>query len=558
MPESFEILGARDKRMPDQQHWARLEAYEELSRVERNFSHKAEDLAKNKVIEFGDPSDLYGRKGEHQKPVLTGELEKVWQSTEHRAEFHRTRDDQATIKRNWELYHALQSLENRQTFSGVSFDEMVEFQRSMHKTLGHYYSDSIGSPVQDQLQRLSAHRRRQLQEQSIFNQGSVVVSLEGGAEWTHSWGNAPSLQYDEIVYANGDSKREYPDGTGYAINAKVGGNTEETHWGRRPEDNYVLKQFKNGDFQVLYADGRGTSVNFDEHGNAKIHSWGTEDRQNFDAIIYKNGDRRVQHSDKSGYSLNQDVDGNYRVKRWGPQQGSNNEKERKFTSINSSKEFVRELSAAYLQLPEVERSILDVPVENGEAKAKRTYVGTPEGIKSVWNGIESNAPNKPSDIPEFSTSFSPTANDSRTHWNQVAGAFSEKHLYVSETVSDRDGNFHKSESSTFTLRHECGHAIDSMLGYISDSDEFKRAYETDVSELRRQPRLMYFLDERRGEAFAEIYAGLRGSLRAQDILAAFPRTTEVVRNHLSYYSSHFPAEKLVIDAMRKNAEKEQN
>lgn len=555
MPESFEILGARDSRVQqDHQDWARQEAYGSLTRVTTRGSRNVENESGNQKIEFGDPSELYGRQVEQQKPLMQRDVEREPQFTEHQAVFHRTRDTQATVSRNWELYHALHSMESRQPIAGISFDEMVEFQRSMHNSVGFYNSDS-NDPIMDHLQRLSANHRRQKAQNWSFNQGSVVMPLEGGAEWIHSWGYGPKFQFDEIVYANGDSKREYPDGTGYSRNEKPGGNTEERHWGRRPEDNYVLNQFKNGDFQIRYADGRGTSVNFDEHGNAKIHSWGTEERHNFEATFYKNGDRKVQRADKTGYSLNQDSDGNYKVKHWGPQQGSNYEQQRNFTSVNASSEFVKELATTYLTLPELERSILDVPVLDGEAKARRTYVGTPEGIKSVWNGVESKVPKKPADIPEFSSSMTPTVNDSRTHWNQVPGAFSEKFLYVSETVADREGIFYQNRNASFTLRHECGHAIDSLLGDASNSDEFKRAYEMDVSELPRQPGLLYFLDGRREEAFAEIYSGLRGNLRAQPVLAAFPRAAEIVRNHLSYYGSHFPAEQLIIDTMRNRAEK---
>lgn len=536
-PEQIDIRLEKNGRTSDKPGWASQQAYESMV-GQAHFIRSSEKRETPPTIDFGLADPIYpseimpaGKaasldKGERPEPVDLTEAEKQ------------------EIKRHASLNDRLNSLENYQ-HTNLSFNEAVAFQREMHKTLLLSASggDAVRPHVENHLIALSvAHRQKTIDE----NAGSVSVNQKDGSTWFHQWGPRAGDRYDELTFANGDFRREYPDGSGFARNTKSGGNSEEVHWGPRPEDNYVLNQFKNGDLQIRYADGRGSSVNFDEHGNAMIHGWGPTDRQNFDAIIYKNGDRQFQYGDKSGYSLNQDGNGNYTVKHWSPEAANNYRSERKFKSETASKEFVKEMGKAYLELPEFERSMLD-PVTG---QPRLGAVATPFEIRKHWFGVDILLPEKTTDVPEWNKEKTPSASDKRTHYSQVPGLYHDREGYL--LVSQKSG------TPKDTLRHEAGHALDYQLAF-SESPEFKAAWADDLSELSataKDGRFRYYAHGRRTEAFAEIYAGLNGGARGQEVVAAFPRTAQVIKEGLSSYKQDFPAERLILAAIRdKNSKK---
>lgn len=65
-----------------------------------------------------------------------------------------------------------------------------------------------------------------------------------------------------------------------------------------------------------------------------------------------------------------------------------------------------------------------------------------------------------------------------------------------------------------TVRHEMGHRVDDLLGMVSDSSEFKKAYEQDIAKIPPEDRakLDYFLQKEggRSETFADLFADLNG------------------------------------------------
>lgn len=519
--------------------WASQEAYESMV-GQAHLVRSSEKRETPPTIDFGLADPIYPSESTPDRKATfleKGERPELVDLTEA---------EKQEIKRLSSLNDRLNSMENYQ-HTTLSFNEAVAFQREMHRTilLSASGGDSVRPHVDNHLQALSvAHRQKTIDGSA----GSINVTQNDGSNWFHHWGPRAGDRYDELKFANGDFRREYPDGSGFARNTKSGGNSEEVHWGPRPEDNYVLNQFKNGDLQIRYADGRGSSVNFDEHGNAMIRGWGLTDRQNFDAIIYKNGDRRFQYGDMSGYSLNQDGNGSYTVKHWSPEAVSNYQAERKFKSETASREFVKEIGKAYLDLPEFERSMLD-PVTG---KPRLGAVATPFEIRKHWFGVDILLPEKTSDIREWNKEKTPSASDKRTHFSQVPGLYHdhEGYLLVSE----------KGHAPKDTLRHEAGHALDYQLA-ISESPEFKAAWAADLSELSataKDGRFRYYAYGRRTETFAEIYAGLNGE-RGQEVVAAFPRTAQLIKEGLSLYKQNFPAESLILAAIRdKNSKKERN
>jgi len=90
-----------------------------------------------------------------------------------------------------------------------------------------------------------------------------------------------------------------------------------------------------------------------------------------------------------------------------------------------------------------------------------------------------------------------------------------------------------------TLNHECGHAIDKCLGYVSLTDEFKHAYLLDSAHLEPDVRndLAYYLqksDAGQEECCGELIGIILGSedRHTDKLKAAFPQTISLLRSKL--------------------------
>jgi len=91
-----------------------------------------------------------------------------------------------------------------------------------------------------------------------------------------------------------------------------------------------------------------------------------------------------------------------------------------------------------------------------------------------------------------------------------------------------------------TLRHETGHGFDAALGYASRTDEFTRAYASDVAKMDGVVKvafMSYYLQSHgagQSEAFAELFAQhLGGGAHDYDIRPHFPETRKVIKRLLA-------------------------
>jgi len=157
-------------------------------------------------------------------------------------------------------------------------------------------------------------------------------------------------------------------------------------------------------------------------------------------------------------------------------------------------------------------------------------------------GIKIAAPHKVADI-DPKRAKEPSYADGGTQEN-CHGYFSQKTdtLYVGE-ITKVGNKWYPVRDVDATVVHEVGHALDKRLGYISDSKEFAAAYQQDIRAMSASDRksLDYYLPEgqanniyiARKEAFAEIYANLRGTDIDERIDSHFPHSTAVIKERLS-------------------------
>ncbi len=122
-----------------------------------------------------------------------------------------------------------------------------------------------------------------------------------------------------------------------------------------------------------------------------------------------------------------------------------------------------------------------------------------------------------------------------------------KLLVLAEKRRNRAGEVVASTRVAGVLRHELGHAFDMAASRgthrLSDSQQFTRAYELDVSRLEpadRKPLAYYLQVSRSGwqETFAEAFAvslgGGSSDIEPQIFEADFPRVMVYVRNAIAY------------------------
>jgi hypothetical protein len=184
--------------------------------------------------------------------------------------------------------------------------------------------------------------------------------------------------------------------------------------------------------------------------------------------------------------------------------------------------------AEFQKLPEAQRKLL------AEKGIKCTIVG------------------KISDIdPALATQRPRNWEEGKT-WDDADGVFMDgKNIVVAEMT--RAGKTNRLEG---VLRHETGHGIDAALGHFSQSPEFQKAYESDMSKLGlldykdfhyqmehsydpQDGRKVCLSDKASGreEALADIYGALHGSSANRDktqmFLERFPATAELLRKQLA-------------------------
>lgn len=131
-------------------------------------------------------------------------------------------------------------------------------------------------------------------------------------------------------------------------------------------------------------------------------------------------------------------------------------------------------------------------------------------------------------------------------WDEVYGMFNRttRRVVMAELAVTKNGGrtvlgpLRDTQRREGILRHECGHAVDQMLGNLSHKPEFVAAYEKGLKTISQYERktLDYYLqpgDAGREETFAEIFAALEGDAcdRNSDILLKnhFPELVALIR-----------------------------
>ncbi len=132
-------------------------------------------------------------------------------------------------------------------------------------------------------------------------------------------------------------------------------------------------------------------------------------------------------------------------------------------------------------------------------------------------------------------------------WDHADGTvrFDRKTVIVTETRLDAAGKWVNTDRAEGVLRHEYGHAVNSVWGkraaLFSDGNDFKAAYERDLRNIKPADKaaLAYYLQSGsagRDETFADIFALLTGgpanSSDAARLRAAFPEVAKVVQKRI--------------------------
>lgn len=135
-------------------------------------------------------------------------------------------------------------------------------------------------------------------------------------------------------------------------------------------------------------------------------------------------------------------------------------------------------------------------------------------------------------------------------WNNVFGMFNRetKQVVMAEyaesepdTISRRMVTLNDYRRRRGILKHECGHAVDQMIGNFSHKAEFTAVYKKGVARLSKDDRKMlaYYLqpgDAGKEEAFAEVFAIACGNGCHQNTDALFhkhfPELISLVSNRI--------------------------
>ncbi|GEM_PF-1095658 len=178
-----------------------------------------------------------------------------------------------------------------------------------------------------------------------YRDGTGLEMKPGGAGGysEHHWGPKPQDNYDQVLkpdgtlektdshgnkytqYADGNTKVENKNGTGYTRNRGADGRYSEHHWGPHDEDNYDLApqddgscqgkdkagnehtRWDDGSERVTYPDGRGYVRKPEADGGYSEHHWGTRPDENFDIKVGADGQIAVR--ERPGDKPHEQMDG---------------------------------------------------------------------------------------------------------------------------------------------------------------------------------------------------------------------------------------------------------
>lgn len=124
-------------------------------------------------------------------------------------------------------------------------------------------------------------------------------------------------------------------------------------------------------------------------------------------------------------------------------------------------------------------------------------------------------------------------------WDNADGLFSheENTVLVTEHRVDGSKTVHNDRAEG-VAKHEIGHAVDTAMGSFSQSEEFNKAYDADVSKIPEADRKKYEYLLQAGtagksETFAEVFGALNGSSanpqQTADTLARFPTVAALLQ-----------------------------
>jgi hypothetical protein len=145
------------------------------------------------------------------------------------------------------------------------------------------------------------------------------------------------------------------------------------------------------------------------------------------------------------------------------------------------------------------------------AKAALSHYPTPLLALLVQRGIKICLTPTTIDQDPRSQNTKPRGYEEGTTYKNCPGFFNGRMIVVCEYAlrGADDSAWSNTSDPIGTLRHEMGHAIDSCLGGLSGSEEFKHAYYLDVGRIDEdaKPRIAYYLQTAQGgpsETFAEL------------------------------------------------------
>jgi hypothetical protein len=374
---------------------------------------------------------------------------------------------------------------------------------------------------------------------------------------------------DITTYSDSAYKVQQENGVGFFVHQADGAATT-THWGPQPKDNYTTSDYADGSYKRQYLNGSGFTRQPQADGSIDEHHWGRDPVQNFDKVEYANGDFRIERADQKGYTHNHTAAGGYKEHHWGPDVEDNFDQVRRIDAVTGNATFAKKIGRLYEELiPAADRRILDAsgvyalqkPTEQNvqDDAADPAQYTVSFDLPNDIQGINIGTPHKmadlhPADAKQVMYNDGGTLDNCRGYFDSgEAATFFAHEPHRMNRTSDATayiGEIYKFEHSwakndpRSTVAHEVGHAIDHSLYDVSSSSEFSAAYDQDVRSIPPSQRssLDYYLpqgqiggiDSARKEAFAEIYANIRGEAsKVNPIESYFPRSTAVVKEKLA-------------------------
>ena len=358
---------------------------------------------------------------------------------------------------------------------------------------------------------------------NVFQQGDVVTTSKTGKngdvrEKSINLKDA-GKNFEQTTHPDGTYSKTYKNGTTETLDAKDNLTTIDA------QHNKTINR-ENGDIDKENADGSKSHQTTDHDGNTREFGSGPKPGDNYNSIQYKNGDN-YKHTDfGDGHTVSKytskDEAKNLTTEKF--PDGSNIVTDRDGT-LHTAKDGVRSYTTTdgkSLKPEEVdaykakERAALGNIHNDGNAsekyeKAIRNAVdGLPKDVQKLM--VDNNIQVKMSDNMG---KVWPAYKDTHPRNYPVDATMATKGTGAYDPVTNEIGMAERAFSGdpAGTIRHETGHAVDrkaSGNGQISDSPEFKAAYDKDVSNMTdsQKQKLGYYLEPNggRSEAFAELSA----------------------------------------------------